>query len=830
MPTHYLIPKGFASQKSFILYVLKSILNEELDSAIFYTKVKEEIKAGNSAFIAQTNMYFNSLFNDFSCQKIALILAESPIIQTWQTSYLEKTINKPQDIFKIVAEYWQKETGGLSPYLKGNLRKAFESFDVETLSQADKFYKKGEKKITWELVLENIYSEAKNEDKQLIVSDLYCWKASIKEIKQDFSTFSKNQTALNSTWKKTLKNNYISYHDLLDNLNLILEQSPTFLSRALSMINNEDTIQENTISPFLFHTKLYEIQAVFAKKIDKLYDTERYIEQIISVQEREIQFTHLKALSLFDKLEDDFFFETYHELNTIFNKLIRLRKKYFAKLNRTSILKSGEAMQEVLKKGQVLLEEFETLKSKHRDKCEQELEIDFLWKKTEDRSIEKLQEEVMLIAEMQSFYYSAQNKGQVSEQELKNVIRLLDELENVVLYKVRGRISAFKDIQKVYFAKLKPKLIDALDKMCEITEGVANKFLDKLRKAQNYHQEKVKNWKSPDSKVAENFNQILEDTLEDDRKKARNKGLNLEDFKATYFDKIRVRYIKESESISYQELKDFRTDIQGIFNSAKKEMSHILEFSRSLMSEMMAEARLSMQTAYRESQDEQVEMQPFFSEIRKTVRNIFRDDQVEKTFLFSIYPSFTRTKEIRHCLETAMDTALQNLPTLEGKTLIWIHHSSIVDIKKAEQVAFQLAVLLKRGEDTDLLLGSHFIEIQSQENLNVLKNKLISWFMSFSNKPLAWQQLEQRTEVYDRLIVFKEEELDKKQIYQLIDNHNEEQNTLKYFIDPTQHVNFYSMSHSIHYFQQFDEKTLLAMQILEQNKLELIDEIRQIEL
>ena len=102
--------------------------------------------------------------------------------------------------------------------------------------------------------------------------------------------------------------------------------------------------------------------------------------------------------------------------------------------------------------------------------------------------------------------------------------------------------------------------------------------------------------------------------------------------------------------------------------------------------------------------------------------------------------------------------------------------------------------------------------------------------MSFSNKPLAWQQIEQRTEVYNRLIVFKEEDLDKQQIYQLIDNDNEEQNTLKYFIDPTQTVKFYSMSHSIHYFQQFDEKTLSAMQILEQNKLELIKEIKEIKL
>ena len=525
--------------------------------------------------------------------------------------------------------------------------------------------------------------------------------------------------------------------------------------------------------------------------------TQEFVESIIAEQEEELHRLQVASKRIFKKWEGELFFGGYHRLMLIFHELDEQQRLFFTQINKPNLQQAPKQMAQIMQRSEHIDNLLFTFEENYLSELPPSLVQQEGWRKIERQALKNLRRKVGFFGELADVFYSEKIE-QIkrlyfySPEEIQDVLKdiaiHLEELEDTILHRIRGRIAAFKDIQELYLEQARPPMQAALQEMFEVAKGVSQHLTKQLNQAQKQQKEHLENNAETDNDASSNLlNEVIEKNLSKNQKQKVRKGLSLEDFQKIYEKKVRQTYWDKTKENQKEELSALRNELRNQLEDARKTIQNIIQVTKEDIENTLSKARKQLASIYQQTAQEEREMIPFFKEIRGKVERIFERKPFEEDFL-TLYPDLTKANDIQiGLLKEILPKTIQNISLLHnrndkndkkrfGKTLLILDEALTTESQALEKASWLSAFIFQNvNRDTktekQLLISEQFVQIKilSEDALNTyytknqkdtaaFQHRLQDAMMNYAtsergNLTVALKKLIQDKETYSRIIL-----------------------------------------------------------------------------
>lgn len=640
------------------------------------------------------------------------------------------------------------------------------------------------------------------------------WKKELTKAHLKKGSYQEKRNKQSELWYTFIKNDTLSSEEILEELPLIFKNSPKTIKLALEklnyklnyklneVVNNEPqhTEVDTKISPFQILDSYQQIHKAYVKRVHRILHTQEFVESIIAEQEEELHRLQVASKRIFKKWEGELFFGGYHRLMLIFHELDEQQRLFFTQINKPNLQQAPKHMAQIMQRSEQIDTLLFTFEEDYLSELPPSLVQQEGWRKIERQALKNLRRKVGFFGELADVFYSEKIE-QIkrlyfySPEEIQDVLKdiaiHLEELEDTILHRIRGRIAAFKDIQELYLEQARPPMQAALQEMFEVAKGVSQHLTKQLNEVQKQQKEHLENNSETENATSNNLlNEVIEKNLSKNQKQKVRKGLSLEDFQSLYEKKVRQSYWDKTNENQKEELSTLRNELRNRLEEARKTIQNIIQVTKEDIENTLSKARKQLASIYQQTAQEEREMIPFFKEIRGKVERIFERKPFEEDFL-TLYPDLTKANDIQiELLKEILPKTIQNISLLNGKTdtkrfgktLLILDEALTTEAQSLEKASWLSAFIfqnvtrnnIKNKENntdktTTLSQDSIHLKILSEEALNTyytqnkkdtaaFQHRLQDAMMNYAtsergNLSVAFRKLIQDKEAYSRIVV-----------------------------------------------------------------------------
>ena len=628
------------------------------------------------------------------------------------------------------------------------------------------------------------------------------WKQELTKAHLKKGSYQEKRNKQSELWNNFIKNDRLSSNEILEELPLIFKNSPKTVKIALQKLNDklsksenieienaeqnaeEKTIEtDNKISPFQILESYQQIHKSYVKRMHRILHTQEFVESIVAEQEEELHRLQVASKRIFKKWEGELFFGGYHRLMLIFHELDEQQRLFFTQINKPNLQQAPKQMAQIMERSQYINNLLSTFEEKYLSELPPSLVQQEGWRKIERQALKNLRRKVGFFGELADVFYSEKIE-QIkrlyfySPEEIQDVLKdiaiHLEELEDTILHRIRGRIAAFKDIQELYLEQARPPMQAALQEMFEVAKGVSQHLTKQLNEAQQQQKEHLENTSETENESSNDIlNEVIEKNLSKKQKQKVRKGLSLEDFQNIYQNEVRQSYWDKTKENQKEELSALRNELRNQLEEARKTIQNIIQVTKEDIENTLSKARKQLASIYQQTAQEEREMIPFFKEIRSKVERIFERKPFEEDFL-TLYPDLTKANDIQIALlKEMLPKTIQNISILNsknskkrfGKTLLILDEALTREAQAVEKASWLSAFIFQNNENRNLIsikilseeaLNTYFT--QNQKDTAAFQHRLQDAMMNYAtsekgNLTVALKKLIQDKEVYSRIIV-----------------------------------------------------------------------------
>ncbi len=661
----------------------------------------------------------------------------------------------------------------------------------------------------------NICRPRLNSDiKKEFLKENFASKIPIKEWKQELTkahlkkgSYQEKRTKQSELWNEFIKNDRLSSNEILEELPLIFKNSPKTVKIALEKLNeklnynldknteNHEAETENKISPFQILESYQQIHKSYVKRMHRILHTQEFVESIVAEQEEELHRLQVASKRIFKKWEGELFFGGYHRLMLIFHELDEQQRLFFTQINKPNLQQAPKQMAQIMKRSEQIDNLLFSFEENYLSELPPSLVQQEGWRKIERQALKNLRRKVGFFGELADVFYSEKIE-QIkrlyfySPEEiqfvLKDIAIHLEELEDTILHRIRGRIAAFKDIQELYLEQARPPMQAALQEMFEVAKGVSAHLTTQLNQVQKQQSEHLENSSENENDTSNDIlNEVIEKNLSKKQKQKVRKGLSLEDFQNLYENEVRQTYWDKTKENQKEELSTLRNELRNQLEEARKTIQNIIQVTKEDIENTLSKARKQLASIYQQTAQEEREMIPFFQEIRGKVERIFERKPFEEDFL-TLYPDLTKANDIQTgLLKEILPKTIQNISLLNdksdkkdnkrfGKTLLILDEALTTESQALEKASWLSAFIFQnvnRNSSTKNIISESLVQIKilSEDALNTyytknqkdaaaFQHRLQDAMMNYAtsekgNLTVALKKLIQDKETYSRIIL-----------------------------------------------------------------------------
>ncbi|WP_375560926.1 hypothetical protein ACE193_25070 [Bernardetia sp. OM2101] len=637
------------------------------------------------------------------------------------------------------------------------------------------------------------------------------WKKELTKAHLKKGSYQEKRNRQSELWKTFIENDRLSHSEILEELPLIFKNSPKTVKLALQKLNiglsenlthenteNENAKTDTTISPFQILESYQQIHKAYVKRVHRILHTQEFVESIIAEQEEELHRLQVASKRIFKKWEGELFFGGYHRLMLIFHELDEQQRLFFTQINKPNLQQAPKQMAQIMQRSEQIDNLLSTFEENYLSELPPSLVQQEGWRKIERQALKNLRRKVGFFGELADVFYSEKIE-QIkrlyfySPEEIQDVLKdiavHLEELEDTILHRIRGRIAAFKDIQELYLEQARPPMQAALQEMFEVAKGVSEHLTKQLKQVQKQQKEHLENNSETENDTSSNLlNEVIEENLSKKQKQKVRKGLSLEDFQNIYENKVRQTYWDKTKENQKEELSTLRNELRNQLEDARKTIQNIIQVTKEDIENTLSKARKQLASIYQQTAQEEREMIPFFREIRGKVERIFERKPFEEDFL-TLYPDLTKANDIQiGLLKEILPKTIQNISLLNdkndkkdnkrfGKTLIILDEALTTESQSLEKASWLSAFIFQnthrntKDGDKKIPISEQSVQIKilSEDALNTyytknqndtaaFQHRLQDAMMNYAtsekgNLTVALKKLIQDKEAYSRIIV-----------------------------------------------------------------------------
>ncbi|WP_291728558.1 hypothetical protein [Bernardetia sp.] len=619
------------------------------------------------------------------------------------------------------------------------------------------------------------------------------WKQKLTKAHLRKGSYQEKRNRQSQLWSKFISTDELSSQEILEYLPLIFKNSPRTLKSALEKLkmyleNEQNEEKEDKISPFQILKSYQEIHKAYVKRVHRILHTQEFVESIIAEQEEELHRLQVASKRIFKKWEGELFFGGYHRLMLVFHELDEHQRLFFTQINKPNLREAPQQMAHIMERSIHINKLLSTFEEDYLSELPPSLVQQEGWRKIERQALKNLRRKVGFFGELADVFYS-EKVEQIkrlyfySPEEIQGVLQdiatHLEELEDTILYRIRGRISAFKDIQELYLEQARPSMQAALQEMFEVAKGVNKHLTEQLNNAQKQQIQHLKNNTETEKDTSKNLlNEVIENKLSKKQKQKVRKGLSLEDFQNLYQNEVRQSYWDKTKESQKEELSTLRNQLRNQLEDARKTIQNIIQVTKEDIENTLSKARKQLASIYKQTAQEEQEMIPFFKEIRGKVERIFERKPFEEDFL-TLYPDLTKANDIQvELLQEILPQTIQNISLLNdkndnkrfGKTLIILDEALTTEVKALEKASWLSAFIFQNSKNKKSVFSNDAVQLKilSEEALNTyytqnqkdpaaFQHRLQDSMMNYAtsqrgNLSVALRKLIQEKETYSRII------------------------------------------------------------------------------
>ncbi len=624
------------------------------------------------------------------------------------------------------------------------------------------------------------------------------WKQELTEAHLEKGSYQEKRNKQSQLWKDFVVNDRLSSQEILEELPLIFKNSPKTVKLALEKLQNklnqttpdesENIELANKLSPFQILESYNQIHKAYVKRVHRILHTQEFVESIVAEQEEELHRLQVASKRIFKKWEGELFFGGYHRLMLIFHELDEQQRLFFTQINKPNLQQAPKQMAQIMQRSVQIDNLLSTFEENYLSELPPSLVQQEGWRKIERQALKNLRRKVGFFGELADVFYSEKIE-QIkrlyfySPEEIQDVLKEiaihLEELEDTILHRIRGRIAAFKDIQELYLEQARPPMQAALQEMFEVAKGVSEHLTKQLNQAQKQQKEHLENNSDSDSDNSSNLlGEVIEKNLSKKQKQKVKKGVSLEDFQSIYENKVRQTYWDKTKENQKEELSALRNELRNQLEDARKTIQNIIQVTKEDIENTLSKARKQLASIYQQTAQEEREMIPFFKEIRGKVERIFERKPFEEDFL-TLYPDLTKANDIQKgLLKEILPHTIQNISRLNNKkdnkrfskTLIILDEALTTEAQSLEKASWLSAFIFQNSSRNSV--SSHnliHLKILSEDALNTyytqnqkdtaaFQHRLQDAMMNYAtsekgNLSVALRRLIQDKEAYSRIIL-----------------------------------------------------------------------------
>jgi hypothetical protein len=229
-------------------------------------RIRELIDRVDPLFAAKAAVYARTHFHTRS---ITHVMAGELCLRVkgepWTRGFLERVVERPDDMLEIVA-YYQGLTGARRPIpnaMKKGLAAAFDKFDGYQLAK----YRGGSKSVSLVDVVNLVHPKPTAENGgalAALVADTLrsteTWESMLTRAGQEAEDESALATAKADVWTELVREGKLGYMALLRNLRNMLQQAPDIVDEALEQLTDPERVHGSKVLPFRFLTAMQSVQ------------------------------------------------------------------------------------------------------------------------------------------------------------------------------------------------------------------------------------------------------------------------------------------------------------------------------------------------------------------------------------------------------------------------------------------------------------------------------------------------------------------------------------------------------------------------------------------
>ncbi|WP_338766363.1 hypothetical protein WAF17_03625 [Bernardetia sp. ABR2-2B] len=617
------------------------------------------------------------------------------------------------------------------------------------------------------------------------------WKQEITQAHLKKGSYQEKRNRQSQLWKDFIETDRLSSQEMLEELPLIFKNSPKTVKLALEKLKHKlsKSIElANKLSPFQILESYNQIHKAYVKRVHRILHTQEFVESIVAEQEEELHRLQVASKRIFKKWEGELFFGGYHRLMLIFHELDEQQRLFFTQINKPNLQQAPKQMAQIMQRSVQIENLLSTFEENYLSELPPSLVQQEGWRKIERQALKNLRRKVGFFGELADVFYSEKIE-QIkrlyfySPEEIQDVLKdiaiHLEELEDTILHRIRGRIAAFKDIQELYLEQARPPMQAALQEMFEVAKGVSKHLTEQLEETQKQQKEHLESNSDSDNDNSSNLlGEVIEKNLSKKQKQKVKKGVSLEDFQSIYEDKVRQTYWDKTKENQKEELSVLRNELRNQLEDARKTIQNIIQVTKEDIENTLSKARKQLASIYQQTAQEEREMIPFFREIRGKVERIFERKPFEEDFL-TLYPDLTKANDIQKgLLKEILPHTIQNISTLNSKkdnkrfskTLIILDEALTTEAQSLEKASW-LSAFIFQGSKKNLTTSQDLINLkilsedalntyytQNQKDTAAFQHRLQDAMMNYAtsekgNLSVALRRLIQEKESYSRIIV-----------------------------------------------------------------------------
>jgi hypothetical protein len=812
-------------QKRFFQDILTLHYGQSETKPSFSSDIMKGYKSKKTDFGREKWVYFSSYISPYPMRDVLLYAKlkgfdEIVLKIIAMIAYFQKNEEGQKDFFVEVLQTTQDAVFFFEFYIESfekpfpnSLKKAIKiCLEKKTKEDFEVFFKEFPHKKTFLADCLNICRPRLNDeiDKNFLKENFAAkipvkkWKKELTKAHLKKGSYQEKRTKQSELWNRFIKEDRLSNSEILEELPLIFKNSPKTIKLALEKLNtglsevikeNENVEVNDKISPFQILESYQQIHKAYVKRVHRILHTQEFVESIIAEQEEELHRLQVASKRIFKKWEGELFFGGYHRLMLIFHELDEQQRLFFTQINKPNLQQAPKQMAQIMERSKQIDSLLFSFEENYLSELPPSLVQQEGWRKIERQALKNLRRKVGFFGELADVFYS-EKVEQIkrlyfySPEEIQGVLKdiaiHLEELEDTILHRIRGRIAAFKDIQELYLEQARPPMQAALQEMFEVAKGVSQHLTKQLNQAQKQQKEHLENNSETENDISNNLlNEVIEENLSNNQKQKVRKGLSLEDFQKIYSTKVRQTYWDKTKENQKEELSVLRKELRNQLEDARKTIQNIIQVTKEDIENTLSKARKQLASIYQQTAQEEREMIPFFIEIRGKVERIFERKPFEEDFL-TLYPDLTKANDIQiGLLKEILPKTIQNISLLNnrydkkdskrfGKTLIILDEALTTESQSLEKASWLSAFIFQNAHtnsDKKVPISEQFVQLkilsedalntyftQNQKDTAAFQHRLQDAMMNYAtsergNLSVAFKKLIQDKESYSRILV-----------------------------------------------------------------------------